>query len=128
MTFEPGSSIHSYRPRSRRKYERREALWTAINRLLMVLIVLGLGAALALWIAPELMRRSQLEAELAAKSAELARERALRQKQEKEKFLLENDPEYVETLARDKLELMKPGETIFRITPATNAPASPAGG
>jgi len=29
--------------------------------------------------------------------------------------LLKNDPEYLENIARDKLDLMKPGETIIRL-------------
>jgi cell division protein FtsB len=29
--------------------------------------------------------------------------------------LLKNDPDYVETIARDRLNMMKPGETIFRV-------------
>jgi cell division protein FtsB len=29
--------------------------------------------------------------------------------------LLQSDPSYLELLARDKLDLMKPGETIFRM-------------
>jgi cell division protein FtsB len=29
--------------------------------------------------------------------------------------LLRNDREYLETIARDRLNLMKPGETIFRV-------------
>ena len=33
--------------------------------------------------------------------------------------LLQNDPAYTELLARDKLDLMKPGETIFRMEPGS---------
>jgi len=31
--------------------------------------------------------------------------------------LLKTDPTYLETLARDRLDLMKEGETIFRVDP-----------
>jgi hypothetical protein len=44
-------------------------------------------------------------------------ERATYNKQSKKLTLLQNDPSYTELLARDKLDLMKPGETIFRIEP-----------
>jgi len=31
---------------------------------------------------------------------------------------LKTDPNYLETVARDRLDLMKEGETIFRLEPA----------
>jgi cell division protein FtsB len=36
----------------------------------------------------------------------------------REVSLLSNDPDYLETIARDRLDLMKEGETIYRIDPA----------
>jgi cell division protein FtsB len=33
-------------------------------------------------------------------------------------YLLESDKEYIETIARDKLDMMKEGETIFRLDPS----------
>jgi cell division protein FtsB len=32
--------------------------------------------------------------------------------------LLKNDPTYIETIARDRLDMMKEGEKIYRIDPA----------
>ncbi|MCX7868784.1 MAG: septum formation initiator family protein [Terrimicrobiaceae bacterium] len=121
MSYEPGTSVHSLRTKPRRRGERQAMLWTMVSRLLSMLVVLGLLAALGLWIYPELVRHADLAAQLEKKTAELAAEQALRKKREREKFLLENDPDYVETIARDKLELMKEGETIFRIE---SSPAS----
>jgi cell division protein FtsB len=46
---------------------------------------------------------------------QVEQERATYNKQSKKLTLLQNDPAYVELLARDKLDLMKPGETIFRM-------------
>ncbi len=59
---------------------------------------------------------------------ELTAQQALRKQREREVYLLENDKEYIETIARDKLDMMKDGETIFRLDPskgATPAPKSP---
>ncbi len=42
-------------------------------------------------------------------------ERAKYNKESRKLTLLQNDPSYLEVLARDKLDLMKPGETIFRL-------------
>lgn len=40
--------------------------------------------------------------------------------------LLRNDPEYVETVARDTLDLMKPGEVIVRPTPSATPEPAPS--
>ena len=53
----------------------------------------------------------RLEAEIMALEAERARLEA-----EMHAFE-EGDPEYIERLAREKLHLVKPGETIFRFKP-----------
>jgi cell division protein FtsB len=37
---------------------------------------------------------------------------------------LKTDPTYLETIARDRLDLMKEGETVFRLEPAH--PEAPA--
>ena len=39
-------------------------------------------------------------------------------RQTREVNLLKTDPTYLETMARDRLDLMKEGETIFRLEPA----------
>jgi cell division protein FtsB len=38
-----------------------------------------------------------------------------------EKRLLEQDPVYLEKVAREKMGLIRKGEVIYKITPATNA-------
>jgi cell division protein FtsB len=40
----------------------------------------------------------------------------------REVHLLQNDPTYLENIARDKLDLMQPGETIFRLDGRTATP------
>ena len=42
-------------------------------------------------------------------------QQALLAKQTREVNLLKTDPVYLETIARDRLDLMKDGETVFRI-------------
>ena len=46
-------------------------------------------------------------------------------RQTREVNLLKTDPAYLETMARDKLDLMKEGETIFRLEPPTAPKAKP---
>jgi cell division protein FtsB len=56
---------------------------------------------------------------------ELTAQQALRKQREREVYLLENDKEYIETIARDKLDMMKDGETIFRLDPSKGVPPAP---
>ncbi len=41
---------------------------------------------------------------------------------EQELYLLQHDKDYLELIARDRLDLMKPNETIFRLGPSRSAP------
>ena len=45
-------------------------------------------------------------------------QQVLLSKQTREVNLLKTDPAYLETIARDRLDLMKEGETVFRIESA----------
>ena len=89
--------------------------WKALNRVLAALIVLALVAIVVFSFSPELIRRKSMTSALNEKKAEMAALQLLQKKREREVFLLENDIFYIETLARDKLDLMKEGETIFRL-------------
>ena len=41
---------------------------------------------------------------------------------EQELYLLQHDKDYLELIARDRLDLMKPNETIFRLGPSRSTP------
>ena len=45
----------------------------------------------------------------------VAQQKGLLARQTREIYLLKNDATYLETIARDRLDLMKEGETIFRL-------------
>ncbi|MFV0338196.1 MAG: FtsB family cell division protein [Chthoniobacterales bacterium] len=87
----------------------------ALNRLILFLIV-GAGCMLAFFLfRPQLQKLEHMESryeELVRekKSAELRKLRL-----DREIKLLKTDPEYIENIARDKLDLMKEGETIYRL-------------
>jgi cell division protein FtsB len=101
------------------------SFWNALNRVLLTLVIVGSVASLVLWFYPELVRRDQMARNLLSEREQLLAEQNLRKHREREVYLLENDKEYIETIARDKLDMMKEGETIFRldaskgITPAS---------
>jgi cell division protein FtsB len=64
---------------------------------------------------PVWQRQQDMRAALSTLESEQAEKTALLEKSQREINLLRNDPEYLETIARDRLNLMKPGETIFRV-------------
>ena len=75
---------------------------------------------------PELERRRALTVQLDQEQSKLSNEQLIRQQRTREVQLLQNDPEYVEIIARDKIGVMKEGETIFRVdtSPAKATPTA----
>jgi len=107
------------------KRRRDPTLWHRINRLLtgliFVAVVLFAGADLLPRVGPPQPARAAAQRE----EDKLRAEQLLQKKREREVTLLQTDPSYVEVIARDKLGVMKEGETIFRLdgsrTPAVEA-------
>jgi cell division protein FtsB len=97
------------------------SFWNALNRVLLVLVIAGGIAGIVLWFYPEVVRRDQMARDLLEDQQELAALQSMRKQREREVYLLENDKEYIEIIARDKLDMMKEGETIFRLDPAKAA-------
>ncbi len=64
---------------------------------------------------PEIRRLLALEAQADALSAEERRLEGRLDEIRRRQQWLENDPAYVEAVARDRLDLQRTGETIFRI-------------
>ena len=93
------------------------SFWNALNRVLLALVIAGGIAGIVLWFYPEVARRDQMARNLLEDKEELIAQQSLRKQREREVYLLENDKEYIETIARDKLDMMKEGETIFRLDP-----------
>ena len=93
------------------------SFWNALNRVLLILVFVGGIAGIVLWFYPEVARRNQMARNLLEDKEELIAQQSLRKQREREVYLLENDKEYIETIARDKLDMMKEGETIFRLDP-----------
>jgi cell division protein FtsB len=114
------------------KQRRNPALWHHLNRFLTVLIALAGLLFVGLMLYPEWRHRNQLVARLEDEQAKFRSEQLQQKKREREVNLLQTDPGYVETIARDKLGVMKEGETIFRLdgthTPVveTSPPPRPA--
>jgi cell division protein DivIC len=94
--------------------QRRANRWHAVNQLLTFAVVLGGLTIIGLLFVPILDKTRRLKGVLEMKEQELQVALLLQKKWEREVFLLRSDPTYLETIARDKLDLMKSGEIIFR--------------
>jgi len=114
---------------------RDPGVWPILNRMVVATIILALCVGAVVAFLPILNQRKAQAQRLEQLRAEVARQEALITKNSRAVELLKSDPEYIETIARDRLDLMKPGETIFRIeadgdvvqvNPAAEAAASPA--
>jgi cell division protein FtsB len=85
--------------------------------LLFVLIVLTLAMIAAYRFVPEVSKRREQQTRVEQLKADVERERQLLVRNTRIEELLKHDPEYVGLVARDRLDLMKEGETIYRIEP-----------
>ncbi|HWL54079.1 MAG TPA: septum formation initiator family protein [Chthoniobacteraceae bacterium] len=115
--------------------KRDPGVWPVLNRLVVATIILALCVGAVVAFLPILNQRKAQARRLNELRTEVARQEALIAKNSRAVELLKSDPEYIETIARDRLDLMKPGETIFRIeadgevlqvNPAAETSATPA--
>jgi cell division protein FtsB len=97
---------------------RREAtIWQQMNHILRVLLFIAVWLLIISFFLPPYKKLQQNRAEMEQLQAQLNEQQALLARQTKKVALLKTDPTYLETIARDSLELMKEGETIFRLEP-----------
>ena len=101
---------------------RREAsVWQRLNSILRVLLVLALVLVIVSLFLPQSKKLSQSRAEIDKLQGQVTEQKTLLARQTREVNLLKTDPTYLETMARDRLDLMKEGETIFRLEQAPAA-------
>ena len=97
---------------------RREAtVWHRLNRVLLVLLFVAVWlGGISLFLPPyKELRRGR--AEIDTMQGQVKEQKMIAARQTREVNLLKTDSVYLETIARDKLDLMKPGEVIFRLEP-----------
>jgi len=98
---------------------RREAtVWQRWNRVLLVLLLLAVWLVIVSLFVPPYKKLKLGHEEIDKLQAQRDEQQALLSKQTREVNLLKTDPVYLETIARDRLDLMKEGDTIFRIESA----------
>jgi len=97
---------------------RREAsIWQRLNRILRVLLAVAFLLVIVSLFLPQHRRLTQSRAEIDTLQAQVTEEKMLLAQRTREVNLLKTDAGYLETIARDRLDLMKEGETIFRLEP-----------
>ena len=104
-----------------------EGIWPSLNKVLVVLILFTITTPIAYSFMPEVKKRTEAAARIEELNAQVEDARMKLARLQREEFLLRNDREYVSMIARDRLDLMKDGETIYRIEtpkPATPKPAA----
>jgi cell division protein FtsB len=98
--------------------ERREAtVWQRLNSVLRVLLLVAAILVVVSLFLPLYKKLGQGQTENENLQSQMNDQKILLARQTREVNLLKTDPTYLETMARDKLDLMKEGETIFRLEP-----------
>lgn len=95
---------------------RREAtVWQRLNSVLRVLLALAVVLVIVSLFLPPYKKLGQARTEIENLQSQVNDQKILLARQTREVNLLKTDPTYLETMARDHLDLMKEGETIFRL-------------
>jgi cell division protein DivIC len=101
---------------------RREAtVWQRWNRVLLLLLFLAIWLVIVSMFVPPYKKLKIGHADIDKLQAQRDEQQAMLSRQTREVNLLKTDPAYLETIARDRLDLMKDGETIFRIESSAQA-------
>jgi cell division protein FtsB len=97
---------------------RREAtVWQRLNSVLRVLLAVAVVLVILSLFLPLYKKRAQSQNEIDNLQSQVNDQKMLLARQTREVNLLKTDPVYLETIARDRLDLMKDGEIIFRLEP-----------
>ncbi len=89
-------------------------VWVSLNRTLASAIVLLVVGTLAMRYLPETSKRSEIQNEIQILEAKVSERRSTLKRHERDERLLRTNPEYLSVVARERLDLMQEGETIFR--------------
>lgn len=90
------------------------SVWGVLTRLTQLLLLLAVVTAIFLWFFPVWQELQARQSERAAVEARIEQETARTDSHREEIHFLKTSPEYVERQARERLNLGRPGEVIFR--------------
>ncbi len=101
---------------------RQASVWRRLNRILLVLLIIAIWLVIVSLFLPPYKKLMQSRAEIDNLQQQVNEQQSLLARQTREVNLLKMDVTYLETIARDRLDLMKEGETIFRLETARAKP------
>jgi cell division protein FtsB len=93
------------------------ALWTRLQSLGFFVFLAVVGFGVILLFVPLLRQRHAMQQTIAQLDREIEQQDALEKKQKTEIQALKTDSSYLERTARNKLNLARPNEVIFRFEP-----------
>jgi len=89
-------------------------IWATLVPIIQGAIVVGLLAVVGLFFVPVVQKENEYRDELAKEQSQIAAANEIQTQLKLETEHMKNDPAYVEHIARDQLNMGKPGETIIR--------------
>jgi cell division protein DivIC len=92
-------------------------IWTVLNQITMVLIVLGVFAGIFVCFLPVIQKTQKMQMRKEENQVRMDESGVLNRRLQEEFELLKTNPQYNERIAWDKLNMGRPGETIFRFDP-----------
>jgi cell division protein FtsB len=105
-------------------------IWATLVPIIKGAIVVGLLAVVGLFFVPVIQMENGYKAEIAKKQREIAAAMDAQAQLKLETEHMKNDQAYIEHVARDQLNMGKPGETIIRFdryqNTAPNSTPTPA--
>lgn len=90
-------------------------MWNSLNRVLLTLIVVTSLAVIAYRFLPETSRRKEHADRIAMLTDQVEKQKQKVVRATREAELLNRDPAFAELIARDKLDLIKEGEKVYRL-------------
>lgn len=90
-------------------------IWQKLTRFLIGAFALCVVAVVLTFFLPEVQANKIVDDEIAGLEHERNRLAAIKASRKREFELMTTDPDYLEIFARDKLNLKRPGEEIYRI-------------
>ncbi|HNQ87424.1 MAG TPA: septum formation initiator family protein [Verrucomicrobiota bacterium] len=93
-------------------------VWSRLTRVVLVLVAAAAVLLVGVWYLPLIRQNQAMREELLRLGAEARRAETEAQEKRSAIEALKTDPKAVERLAREKLGLAKPGETVVHFEPA----------
>ena len=103
-----------------------EGIWPSLNKFLLGLILFTITIPIAYSFMPEVKKKREATARIEELSAQVDDARMQLARLQREESLLRNDREYLSLIARDRLDMMKEGENIYRLEAPKAATPKPA--